>query len=466
MNAAGRRIAEQPKSGRGLDLVTVLGAVAVVIALVALALQAAPHAQEQRGDQAPATRPVGRVDLACPAPAEKAKQITVVSAPVDPGTQGQVRTRPVGADAWTDLELGGEGGLRFEASDPQSVQGLDDAAPGLMAGRVAGDGSSARECAAPAEGYWFTGAGAAGLDSSDLVVVNPDSGPAVVEIEIWTTDGPATNLPSRGLSVPGNSRSVIDLDEFAPDPAELAVHVAVVRGRVIASMSHRVEPATGAPVTDQLPVGSTPARTLIIPALHRTTSERKLVLANPGDDAGRVKVEVVGKRSAFAPQGLDSIQVPAGRVVTTDLGEVLASLVKKEDVALRLTSTVPITAGLHSMANRDLVLQPGLAPESGRLGAVVASGGKSTLMVSAHKAGRITVEFLSADGTKGTPITRRVKPGVTVAFPVPAKTLGVVVDANSPVAAGIRGAGGGVSVMPLRPLPEEEQVPYVGPAAP
>ena len=123
--------------------------------------------------------------------------------------------------------------------------------------------TAAGECAAPSEETWFVGIGTSGLHNSELQLTNPDSGPAVADVELWNVDGPMEEVRSRGLTIAGNDSTRIDLGDLAPDRAELAMRVTVSRGRVSASVQDSYSLPGKKPSLDWLAASAAPSTSLV-----------------------------------------------------------------------------------------------------------------------------------------------------------------------------------------------------------
>ena len=83
-----------------------------------------------------------------------------------------------------------------------------------------------------------------------------------------------------------------------------------------------------------------------------TSGSTRLLVANPSDLEAVVEVRVAGRSGAFAPEGLEPITVAPGTIEQLDLSDVLP---KKEAVALRLRSRVPVVASVRVTDGGDQV---------------------------------------------------------------------------------------------------------------
>ena len=463
----GRRIAG-PTRRRLFRPMVALGLGAMLVTVLALAVQAPAAEQGETETEAPERQPLSVADLACP-PTSGSPDLSVGSAS-DQTDDGEVTVRPAtSASSTTTIPL--EPGQATRAPGPNGpvvVHGEDALAPGLLAARFSGKGvTSAAECVAPATETWFVGVGTSGLHASELELTNPDSGPAVADVALWSVDGPLDEVRSRGLTIPGNDSTKIDLSDLAPNRAELAMQVTVSRGRVAASVNDTFTvPGEAKPTVDWLTAASAPATELVVPGLSKQADSHTLVLANPGDAGGRVELKIAGRQSTFAPAGLEPIQVPAGRVVVTPLSDEVMKQLGKEDASLHLTGTVPVTASVRSVVDDDLVHLPGVPPAEGQTAAMVPPKGDHTLLVTTTTGGGSFEARFLTDGPEKT-WQARLQPGTTTPVDIPDGTIGIVIQGAAPYAGGVRTVTDtGATFLPLRPLALDQILPKVTPALP
>ncbi len=455
--APGRRAA-LPSGGR-VRPATAIAVATPLVALIALVAQAPPGTQADVVTHPAAEQPLTSADLYCPA---SDKGPIRLASDADPAAKGEITTRSAGA-ARTPLPLGPGAVTSLGTPEGVLVHGEGGLAAGLHGARLGAPRPAAWECAAPGGVRWFIGAGSGASHISTLVLANPDGGPAVADVTVWSIDGRLEQIQSRGLTIAGGAVSTLPLETLAPHAHELAVRVVASRGRLSASMRDEQAPVGEKLRADGLPAGAVPARTQVLPGLTRTAKSRVLTVVNPGRDEARVTVNIAGTRSTFAPTTLDEIVVPAGRVVVTDLTAALAEVTGADDVALVLTSTEPVAAGLRSSVAGDLVHNPALSLLAGPAAAVVPTGGDAVLALTAGADdAHVTVRW---DG--GAPAALDLKGGTSVLVPVPANAARVQIDSAAPVAAVVRAQSGkGASVLPLRRLVTKLLVPSVRPEWP
>lgn len=459
----GKRSAARVTTTRRISPVLALMVGTPLLTALALVAQAPADRQAEQTVNAPAREPLAARSLSCPG-ADRGS-VALVSA-ADQGADGTVTWRRPGATP-ADLALAAGGDVTLDERSPVLVEATDGLAAGIFGARFGTTADpAAGECVSPAGERWFVGAGAGADHLATLHLANPDAGQAVADVTLWSTDGPLEEVASRGLTITGGGAGVLDLEELAPHRDELAVRVTVSRGRVAATMVDSWSVDGEKPTADWLADTAAPATSLLLPGLPRRADERVLTLVNPGEDAGRVTVRVVGARSTFAPRGLEEISVPAGRVVVTDLTAALRPAVADEDASLLVTSTVPMAAAMRSVVSGDLVHHVAVPAATGRSAAAVPQRGDSTVVLtSTDVAGTLTVTFV---GPRGQTSTSRLLPGRSVAIAVPAGTVAVIVDGGaSAYAAALRTVRReGASLLPLRPVVTDQLVPAVRPAWP
>lgn len=458
----GRRIADTAvnKFGPGV----ILAVAAPLVTVIALLAQAPSDTQVDTATHEPTRHELSAVDLACPPSTHG--PVTLSSAPGDTaGTGGSLTWRVPGGTTRAPVTLAPGGTARLTDVHALLLHGEGAQARGLFGARFSDGRPAAAECASPAGVRWFVGAGSGAAHLSTLTLANPDGGPAVADVTIWSISGQLEQIESRGLTIPGGHVSTLPLERIAPNADELAVRVVVTRGR-LSSMLRDEYGEVGGPVrTDALPASAAPSRSQLIPGVARKASSRVLTLVNPSRNEARVKLQLVGQRSTFTPTGLDEIRVPAGRVVVTDLTKALSSVIAGEDVSLRLESTAPVSGGLREIVAGDLLHHPSMALAKVDTAAVLPPGGTSSVLVSTGAtSGQVTVTWV---GAKTAPTIVRMAPGTTHAFEVPKGATAATISSKVDYLAAVRAqSGDGATVLPFRPLLTDLLVPSVRPAWP
>jgi hypothetical protein len=453
----GRRAAL--RSGRKVRPATAIGVGAPLVTLVALLVQAPADTQDDVVHHVPATQSLTSADLFCPPSGNGPVRLVSTSTA---GTGTVTRRTPGSADR-VGIPLAAGASTTYADPAGMLVHADGALAPGLLGARLGSPRPAASECAVPGGVRWYVGAGSGASHLSTLTLANPDGGPAVADVSIWSTDGELEKIQSRGLTIDAGQASTLPLEQLAPNAHELAVRVIVTRGRLAATVRDEFGKVGEAMHGDALPAGAAPALHQVIAGIGRTANSRVLTLVNPGRSEAQVTLRLAGAQDTFAPAGVGQIRVPAGRVVVTDLTAALKKLTTGEDMSLLVDSTAAVGAGLRSTVAGDLVHDPGLHPRTGPTGAVVPGTGTATLLVAAGaEDGDVRVRW----GT-GAETVAKVAAGTTLAIPAPAGAWRVTVDGDVPVAAVLRTQSKkGAALLPLRPLVTDLLVPAVRPAWP
>ena len=311
-----------------------LGAVAVVLAAGAGLGQVT--AAEPTGLPSAAPTAVVATTAVCPDAGRPVTTVTAAGLGLTGGPLGAL-LQPLAAPVLADLP----DGAHVLTARGEGAGGLTVVQRSRTASGPA-RGAAALLCPAPSPESWFVGGTTVVGASSELVLVNVEDTPAVVDVRVWTADGPADPRPGRGTVVPARSRVVVPLDRLAPDRDLLAVHVDAVRGRVAGAL--RVARADGrTPLgTDWVPQGQPPAREQVVAGLTAGPGSRTALLANPGQDDAVVRLELATGDGTFVPEGAEAVLVPAGTSVAVDLSAHLSTT----PAALRVVSDgPPVLAG-------------------------------------------------------------------------------------------------------------------------
>jgi hypothetical protein len=251
------------------------------------------------------------------------------------------------------------------------------------------------ECHAPRPDTWFTGVGAASIHSSTLQLINPDSGPAIADVTVLSSHGALEVRGLRGLTVPGGTVATIDLSDQAPSRSELAVHVAVARGRLGASLLDSFNERTS--TVDWISPQFEPSLVNAILGVPTGSGTRTLVVANPTDDEARVQVKVIGAQSTFSPEGFGEISVPPQSVVVRKVDSILGTTQTKDAMGLLVTSSQPVTASVRSLVDDELSSAVAVLAFS-HAGLVVPDGHATLVVAAPDEAGSARVTAYSAGG--------------------------------------------------------------------
>jgi len=406
--SGGRRAAETSTTTRPVSLVL---AVALPLVVVVAALLVNGDPVPPPGAAAPSRAPLTSLQLVCPG----ASGGSIGIGTVQPGVGGGI-----------SLHLGGSHRSAKVTSNrvtwvgepaPSVLDGRQGMAPGLIASRVDERRAAAVGCHEPRPESWFTGVGAASIHSSTLQLVNPDSGPAIVDVTVYGTDGVVIDVGDlRGMTVPGGTVTTIDLSAKAPSRSELAIRVSAARGRIGASLLDSFSERTS--TADWISAQYEPSLTNTLVGIASGTGTRTLVVANPSDSEARVQVRIIGTRSTFAPEGFAEISVPPESVVVRNVDRYIGTSSTRDAVGLLVTSTQPVTAAVRSLVSDEL--SSAVAVEGFTQAGLVVPDGKAVLMVAApNEAGSAQVTAYSAGGKRllDTRIAAKRLTGATLDLP-------------------------------------------------
>jgi Family of unknown function (DUF5719) len=461
-----RRRAERPSRRPDAGALTAAGLVllAVVAVLLTRSSEAVPGAGPTQTGAV-----VSSSVASCPTaqtPAGSSRFTAGVAPGRGLGSSGSVRQGPrTGAGRPLDLQRGQVVRLTGTQSSPV-LTGAGGLAAGLFGFRADRSGSllGAVPCLPPRASWWFSGAGA-GLDhASTLVLSNIDPGPAVVDLDVLGPDGPVDTVGTRGITIAPGASKTVKLSDIAPQTDELTLGVEASRGRVVASVSDRFSARPGGePGWAWLSGDVSPERVVRLAGLPDTASRRTLLVANPSDNEAVVDVQVAGSSGSFVPAGAEQQTVAPGSVESIELPR---EVDRKEAVAVRLASQVPVLATVRSISAGDTSYAAPVVPLTGAAAAPVLPKVTSTVQLTAG-ATKASADVVAYD-ERG----RRVD-GHDVTVPAKATVgwspkRGAVYVVVTPTAGHVYGAavyqGKGVEAYPLTALPIRFVQPAVTPA--
>jgi hypothetical protein len=285
------------------------------------------------------------------------------------------------------------------------LRGVGSLAPGAAGAQWslprdggASAGTAVVECLPPAADWWFGGASTSVGSTSTLVLSNPSSSVAVVDLVFFGPAGELSTPGSRGVSVAPRSSRSVGLSSFAPAVSALTVEVHATQGLVGAAVHVSRSDGSHSRGSEWLPAGEPPSTDVVVePAA--VAGDRRLVVTNPTSREALVQARVVDSGGEFTPVGFTDLRLPPGSVKQLRLGRSAAG----PGAAVHLTSTTPVVAA--TVANRsgraaDFAVTtsgpqlqgPGVVP--------VVPGASITLRLvsTSHTATAVAVEAFSARG--------------------------------------------------------------------
>lgn len=318
-----------------LAVAAVLGA---AVAVTAAAQPAAPTGSVGAGG---ATVPVERLTLVCPGAVTRADvQQAYVTAISPEGGDGTLRVDALGAApaakplvAAPASRPAGPVTLRYPvpAGGPSTlvVQATGALARGLTANvsvrasAGAARGRSDVACTGPRPDAWFVGGGATVGRRSALYLTNTDATAAIVDVTVFTPTGTQQPASAQGLLVPAGQQRVLALDALVPGVTATAVAVSSVSGRVASALFDVVVNGLDPGGVDWVPPSVQPARSLVIPGVPGDADAKSVLqLVAPGSTDAVVHLKLLTAQGSIVPLGLDTLQVPAGQLVSVPLDKV------------------------------------------------------------------------------------------------------------------------------------------------
>ncbi|MGW7492275.1 DUF5719 family protein [Streptomyces sp. NPDC054786] len=335
----------------------------------------------------------------------------------------------------------------------------------------AGRGLLGLGCTTPDTTFWFPGVSTAN-DRQDYVhLTNPDSTPAVVDLELRGKDGALGGSAGEDITVPPHTTVPVLLSTLTNSPTTNAsLHVVAREGRVGAA----VQASDSKLGSDWLPAAADPSPRVVLPGIPKDATSVRLVALAPGESDADLKVQLATPTGLITPAGLETLHLKSGMTTAVDL----KNLTKGEAGSLVLTpsdsgSKVPVAAALRVTrgkgGNQEMAFIPATRPVEKRASAVDNRGKDSTLSLVAPEKGKdAKVKVTASAGSGGgTPVTKTytVKGGTSldVAPPRPTGLKGsyaLTVEPESgsgPVYAArmLSRPQGGVPAFTVQPLPDD-----------
>ncbi|MFI7698140.1 DUF5719 family protein [Nonomuraea sp. NPDC049480] len=282
--------------------------------------------------------------------------------------------------------------------------------------RGAGRGLAGVRCTEPAPETWLIGPGPANA-SVILHLANADKVPALADVQVHAAEGPVSGDKGVGLEIAPGEHREIDLKTLAPSADIMAVSVTTTFGRV--AVAARTTLDTGG--VDWLPAAAPPATRVVVPGIAGGGGRRELLVAAPGDTDAQVRVKAVSEDAEYSMRGRETIDVPAGSVVSVDV----TTGVGGSSAALVLTSPTPIVAGVVMTGTgerQDVAFTAG-TPSLDLGSAVARNGAGSRLILTAlgEDGGKVRVQMVREKGAAEPSFDVDVPAGRTRSVPLKAK---------------------------------------------
>ncbi|ASK64928.1 hypothetical protein CFK39_02740 [Brachybacterium avium] len=317
-----------------------------------------------------------------------------------------------------------EGGPQVISATAEGGRPVTDTVQSTLTGSGDYRSLALTRCAEPVTDASFLGVSTGRGDSAVLVLRNPSERPATASVQLWTQDGPAAmEGRSQVVVAPGEEQRVL-LESVAPGQDAVGVGVSVLGAPLsmyVQSTERDGLTPGGAEILAPLPAAGTE---LTMPGVEVAGSAPTLVLGNSQGSGTTASVEVVGPEGPVPAAAVESIDLPAGTVVSTPLEGL-----PDGTYAVIVRSETPVTAVTRSqLTGADLpgdtigapvdftLISPAPAIGSHAMSALPGQGEAGTLTLSGSADSAVTVIPMASDGSAGEPVSVDVAAGATAAL--------------------------------------------------
>ena len=274
--------------------------------------------------------------------------------------------------------------------------------------------------------------------TSDLVVVNPDTRAATVDVTMLGSKGEIDTAGMRGIRVSPGQTKVLPMSVWDNDTTPVTALVNAREGRVV--VGARTWADKGRETIAMAPA----AKTLFLPAVPAKVSTATLIISNPGTKRLSVSVTALAGRGSFTPDGADEIDIDPRSTIQVDLSKALAG----EGVGLRLSADDPVIARLFAQGKPGTTDYAMVSPggSSKVLEQTVGAAGTLELSNPGREAATFSGELTGTSGKK-TVIEGTVPAGSTWSGKVPAAGHLHIVGSAPLIGGGVSASG--LAVLPL-----------------
>jgi hypothetical protein len=200
------------------------------------------------------------------------------------------------------------------------------------------------QCNSSAGEFWFLGGTADVSSLGYFEFTNENFGKAIIDVELWSEDG---SEPTRTLSIPPRTTKNYSLTTFTPGKKLTAFHIVSRSGMVSATLFDERRKGLTTLGGDYVSPNGAPSKSVFMVGIPGSKfvkkakiSSQKLRLFVPGDLDSVIRVNYITPAGIFAPIGLDSLRVPAQKVVEV----ALSNLPKDQLFSLQVLASEPILA--------------------------------------------------------------------------------------------------------------------------
>lgn len=215
----------------------------------------------------------------------------------------------------------------------------------------------------PSDRWVVPGMATAGGAQAVLHLANPFDSDATVAITLPTPDGLLEPRLLENVVVPRRSVLRVDLNEHAPEQADLGVIVETRAGRVVAEAVQSFNAAIGGVEGLSLAAAAlAPAETWTLPWFADDEGRGSwLWVTNPGDRAAAVELTVHTEEGGAVPEGFEELTLDPGVVQRIDLRGLLPEGTAHGALTVRSDNAQPIVAAVATQFTDDEPRRTGIS---------------------------------------------------------------------------------------------------------
>ena len=453
-----RARADTPRRRQAIIALTVVGVLLLAAAVADAVVPAPPEPPAERVAQDPAsagtwfcpsvTAEGGGASLHIAAVGEEPAQVVVERYASGAGVPDEPRTVEPGTEVV--VRLGGE-----DATAPSTVRWTGG--PTAVVWRMVGGdnrGAAAPCERSPAPTWYLTGFSTTRGSEPLVHIFNPYTTDAVVRLDFGTPDGLSTLVIADNILIGAGQTRTLNLRRYEPELPDLGVTVVALAGRVVAQGELNVVPpprTTSAAGRTLIPATPAPSEEwYFATASDDKSTDSWLSVFNPGDDAAAVELRVTDPRGRGSSL-LTEISVSPGAVTRIELAN--ASESSDFGVSLAVVNSQPVIASRFTSrpSGSSSILTGGIgAPAASTTWALLGAGpsrlvGTVSLFNPGPEATLIDVRAPGApDAWTGIRLGPNRRTTISLADARGnADYVPVVVQAQAPVVAALRGANAG-----------------------
>ena len=332
------------------------GALVAVAVLVGAASLLTP--QVTAVESAPVKEPVASTELVCAVTTGTSALTSTITAGVAPlpnvttglatladlsvkQTADPLRITEPGQSV-TKVITGKSGPALLARATGSFAQGLG-ADQAIRSGQGTVRGLAASPCARPVTDAWIVGGGSTVGRLTQVLLVNDDDRPALVDLLVYGQSGPVPAPGASGLLLGPGSRTQVRLSTLAPNQPLTAVHVVARSGRVgVVGLDQSSKGLIPTGVMIMPP--SDPGTRLVIPGLPAVDAVY-LFLLSPDIDT-TAQITFLTPDGPIVPESVGTVQLEAGKVKLLRIEPQMA----KAPAGILITSDTDLVAGAEVRA--------------------------------------------------------------------------------------------------------------------